>query len=136
MLPCATNQNFSRMDWRLRLQACSRTCAITSVHRFLNHREAGRPIEDSTQLALAMSTHSSMSSVQQLTHHELAALLAEAKPPLVIDVLTEEDYQSAHIQGAKNACVFNVSFLDDIKRLVPDQSTHIVVYGASARDLA
>src|SRR5687768_7331648 len=83
-----------------------------------------------------MSTHSSMSSVQQLTHHELAALLAEAKPPLVVDVLTEEDYQSAHIQGAKNACVFNVSFLDDIKRLVPDQSTHIVVYGASARDLA
>ena len=41
-----------------------------------------------------------------------------------------------HLPGAKNACVFNVTFLDDVKKLAPNASTQLVVYGSSWRDLA
>jgi polyisoprenoid-binding protein YceI/rhodanese-related sulfurtransferase len=77
-----------------------------------------------------------MKSVPQISRDELIARLATRHPPLVIDVLPEEEFKAAHLPGAKNACVFNVTFLDDIKKLVPDRATELVLYGSSARDLA
>jgi len=72
----------------------------------------------------------------QISRDELALRLSKPNPPLVIDVLPEEDYEAAHLPGAKNACVFNVSFLDDVKKLASDRSNPLVLYGASSRDLA
>ena len=54
----------------------------------------------------------------------------------MLDILPEEEYQTGHISGAKNACVFKITFLDDVKKLAPDISKPLVVYGASSRDLA
>jgi polyisoprenoid-binding protein YceI/rhodanese-related sulfurtransferase len=75
-------------------------------------------------------------SVPQISRDELALRLGEPNQPLVIDVLPEEEYETAHLPGAKNACVFNVSFLDDVKKLAPDLSKPLVLYGASLHDLA
>jgi rhodanese-related sulfurtransferase len=75
-------------------------------------------------------------SVPQISRDELALCLGKPNQPLVIDVLPEEEYEAAHLPGAKNACVFNVSFLDDVKKLVSDQSKPLVLYGASVHDLA
>jgi rhodanese-related sulfurtransferase/polyisoprenoid-binding protein YceI len=75
-------------------------------------------------------------SAPQISRDELASRLVGTNPPLVIDVLPEEEYQAAHLPGAKNACVFNVTFVDDVKKLAPDASKPLVVYGSSSRDLA
>lgn len=75
-------------------------------------------------------------SIPQIGREELASRLSSASPPLLIDVLPEGDYQTAHLPGAKNACVFKVSFLDDIKRVGAEPSKPLIVYGASSRDLA
>jgi rhodanese-related sulfurtransferase/polyisoprenoid-binding protein YceI len=75
-------------------------------------------------------------SIPQITREELATLLASPYPPLVIDVLPEDDYQTAHLPGAKNATVFKITFIDDVKKLAPDPVKPLVVYGTSSRDLA
>jgi polyisoprenoid-binding protein YceI/rhodanese-related sulfurtransferase len=75
-------------------------------------------------------------SVPQISRDELALRLNGPNQPLVIDVLPEEEYAAAHLPGAKNACVFNVSFLDDVKKLASDLSKPLVLYGASLHDLA
>ena len=72
----------------------------------------------------------------QISCAELASRLAGGNPPLVIDVLPDEEYGAAHLPGAKNACVFKVTFLDDLTRLAENRSTSLVVYGASSGDLA
>jgi polyisoprenoid-binding protein YceI/rhodanese-related sulfurtransferase len=72
----------------------------------------------------------------QISCAELASRLAGANPPLVIDVLPDEEYRAAHLPGAKNACVFKVTFLDDMKQLASDRNISLVVYGASSGDLA
>jgi len=75
-------------------------------------------------------------SSPQISREELASRLAGPNPPLLIDVLPEDDYAAAHLPGATNACVFKVSFLDDIKQLAPDRSRLLVLYGCSSHDLA
>lgn len=75
-------------------------------------------------------------SIPQISCAELALRLGEPNQPLVIDVLPEEEYAAAHLPGAKNACVFNVSFLDDVRNLASDRSKPLVLYGASMHDLA
>jgi rhodanese-related sulfurtransferase/polyisoprenoid-binding protein YceI len=73
---------------------------------------------------------------QQISREDLAAQLSSPTAPLVIDVLPDEEYQTAHLPGAKNACVFKVTFVDDVKKLAPDPSKPLIVYGNSSRDLA
>ncbi len=72
----------------------------------------------------------------QIARDELVSLLSGPNSPLVVDVLPEEDYNVGHVPGAKNACVFKVSFLEDVLKLGSDHSKPLVVYGASSRDLA
>ncbi len=50
---------------------------------------------------------------------------------VVIDVMTPEDYAACHITGAKNACVYEMVFLDRIAEFVPGRDAWIVVYDAS-----
>jgi rhodanese-related sulfurtransferase/polyisoprenoid-binding protein YceI len=54
----------------------------------------------------------------------------------IVDVLLPEHYQAHHIPGAVNACVYEIVFLDTIRRLIPNQSTPIVVYDSSKRSQA
>jgi polyisoprenoid-binding protein YceI len=57
---------------------------------------------------------------------------------LVVDVMTPEDYAACHIAGAKNACIYEMAFLERIAACAPDLSTAIVVYdvGGSGRAAA
>jgi rhodanese-related sulfurtransferase/polyisoprenoid-binding protein YceI len=73
---------------------------------------------------------------QQISREDLASQLSSPAPPLVIDVRLEEEYQTAHVPGAKNACVFKITFIDDVKKLAVEPSKPLVVYGSSSRDLA
>ena len=57
----------------------------------------------------------------------------EGREIVLIDVLTPDHYAEAHIPNARNACVFQVTFLDQIHALVPAQDRVIVFYGSSER---
>ena len=64
---------------------------------------------------------------------DLNDVLAENPEKVLIDLLPPEHFARRHIPGAKNACVFQVSFLDDLAIAAPDKQVPIVVYGASQR---
>ncbi len=68
-----------------------------------------------------------------MTTDDLKALLTKKPDTVLIDLLSPEHFASRHIPGAQNACVFQVSFLDDLAVAAPDKQVPIVVYGASTR---
>lgn len=67
--------------------------------------------------------------------HELQQLITKG-PVSLVDVLLPEDYACRHIAGAKNACVYEMVFLDHIAECVPDRDTAVVVYDYSGTTLA
>ena len=70
---------------------------------------------------------------KKISVDELKTLLAVNTEIAVIDLLPPDHFSGRHIPGAKNACVFQVSFLDDLAVLVPDKKRRIVVCGSSSR---
>ena len=68
-----------------------------------------------------------------VTTNDLKTLLTEKPETVLIDLLSPEHFAGRHIPGARNACVFQVSFLDDLAVAAPDKQVPIVVYGASIR---
>ena len=64
---------------------------------------------------------------------DLKELLSEKSDMLVVDLLPPEHFSKAHIPNAENACVFFVSFLEDLAAVVPDKLSQVVVYGSSIR---
>lgn len=53
----------------------------------------------------------------------------------LIHILPKEHYQNLHIKGSINICVYEVSFLDKIKKLNLDSRSKIVLYGESENEL-
>ena len=49
----------------------------------------------------------------------------------LVDVLPPDHFENVHIPGAKNACVFFVSFLDDLATIISEKKERVVVYGSS-----
>jgi len=73
--------------------------------------------------------------MKTITRLELTELIESARPSLV-DVRTAEYYKAAHLPGAKNCCVYEVSFLEQVAAAVPEKGAQIVVYGSSMCSLA
>ncbi|MEO7932358.1 MAG: YceI family protein [Chthoniobacterales bacterium] len=70
-----------------------------------------------------------------MTAHELQTLLQSAHAPALIHVLPAVIFAAARIPGSQNACVYEISFLDQIQALVPDPSASLIVYGAGEGSL-
>ena len=70
-----------------------------------------------------------------VTPEELSAWLEEKKPFFLIHVLTGIHFQKVHLPGAQNACVFEVTFLDQMKSITADKNAEIVLYGSSERSM-
>jgi len=66
-----------------------------------------------------------------ITPRELKQWLDERKDYLLIDILPNEVFVKRHIPGAKNACVYEVTFPDQAAALVSERERAIVVYGSS-----
>jgi rhodanese-related sulfurtransferase len=69
----------------------------------------------------------------KMTASDLNTLLSQKPEMVVIDLLSPEYFARRHIPGAQNACVFQISFLDDLAVAAQDKQLPIVVYGASIR---
>lgn len=50
---------------------------------------------------------------------------------VVIDVMTPEEYAIRHVAGAKNACIYEMVFLDHMAEHAPDRGTELIVYDAT-----
>jgi polyisoprenoid-binding protein YceI len=50
---------------------------------------------------------------------------------VVVDVMTPEDYEVCHIAGARNACVYEMVFLDRVAEYAPDRESSLVLYDTS-----
>ena len=63
------------------------------------------------------------------------ALLKIKDGALLIHTLPAEHFAKIHLPGAVNACVYQVTFLDDMKALCADNDKAIVLYGSSKHSL-
>ena len=70
-----------------------------------------------------------------MTARELHTLLQPARPLTLLHVLPPEVFAAARIPGSQNACVYEMTFLDQVRALAPDTSAPIVVYGAGEGSL-
>lgn len=61
---------------------------------------------------------------------DLNSLLSSSQPPVLLHVLPPEVFETRRIPGSLNACIYEISFTDKVRSLVPDLSTNLVVYGA------
>lgn len=64
-----------------------------------------------------------------LPNNELKQRLNEGA--VVIDVMTPDDYALCHVAGAKNACIYEMVFLERIAESVPNRDTELIVYDAT-----
>lgn len=72
------------------------------------------------------------SMVQGISSADLDQRLRRSPSTVLIDVRLEEDYNAAHLPGARNNCVFEVAFLDRMPDLAPAKTIPVCVYGAAA----
>jgi rhodanese-related sulfurtransferase len=68
--------------------------------------------------------------ITTVTHDKLRAWMEEGRDVVVIDVLPGDVYRKRHLPGARNACVYEVVFPQQVAAIVPDRSREIVVYGS------
>ena len=70
-----------------------------------------------------------------VTPEELLAWVEKKKHFNLIHTLTHHHFQKLHLPGAQNACVFEVTFLDQIHSITDDKNALIVLYGSSERSM-
>lgn len=76
-----------------------------------------------------------MSKFNELTPEELQRWMESGENVLLIDVLPSDHFQKVHVPNAKNACVFEVTFLNQMQAISSDTSTEIVLCGSSPRSM-
>lgn len=68
-----------------------------------------------------------------LSPRDVKTIMTEHPNTVLIDLLPPDHFLNVHIPGAKNACVFFVTFLDDLATVISNKNQKVVVYGSSAR---
>jgi hypothetical protein len=72
---------------------------------------------------------------------ELTERDADAQPGVgslavdLFDTLPPDHYKTVYLPGAVNACVFEVTFLDQMASITRDKQAEIVLYGANERSM-
>jgi rhodanese-related sulfurtransferase/polyisoprenoid-binding protein YceI len=74
-------------------------------------------------------------SFKSLSPHDLHKSLSEGKPIIILDTLSDDHFKAVHLPGALNACVYEVVFLDNVSRLIPEKDQEIVVYGSGGNSM-
>lgn len=70
---------------------------------------------------------------KKLSPADLQRRIESGEPIYLVDTLPGDHFENVRLPGARNACVFEVTFFDQIQAIVADRSAQIVVYGSSAR---
>ena len=72
---------------------------------------------------------------KKISPHDLRLEVEKGKGLVIIDTLTKDHYTKVRLPNARNACVFEVTFLDQLAALVPDKDQTIVVYGSGEKSM-
>ena len=71
-----------------------------------------------------------------LARDKIKKMLDQQYDFVLLDILPSEYFAEVHIQGAANACVYDVNFVKQVSDMVPDKTRTIVVYGGSTASKA
>ena len=74
-------------------------------------------------------------NLRKISAEKLRQKLTEMNEICLIDTLPGDHFKKVHIPGAINVCVFEVSFKENVKKLVPDKNKEIIVYGSSSKSM-
>jgi polyisoprenoid-binding protein YceI/rhodanese-related sulfurtransferase len=66
-----------------------------------------------------------------ITASELNNRLAEGERIILINTLRQEQFEKKHIPNSQNACVFEVTFPEQVAAIVADKNREVVLYGSS-----
>jgi polyisoprenoid-binding protein YceI/rhodanese-related sulfurtransferase len=72
---------------------------------------------------------------EYVTPEALYAWIEEKKPFFLIHTLTGIHFKKVHLPGARNACVFEITFLDQMHSITADKNAEIILYGSSGRSM-
>jgi polyisoprenoid-binding protein YceI/rhodanese-related sulfurtransferase len=70
-----------------------------------------------------------------VTPEELLAWVEKKKDFFIIHTPTNNHFQNVHLPGAQNACVFEMTFLDQMSSITTDKNAEIILYGSSERSM-
>ncbi|MFW5735258.1 MAG: YceI family protein [Oceanidesulfovibrio sp.] len=73
--------------------------------------------------------------MQTLTARELVQWQNEGRPFNIVNVLPAEEWAKRRIPGSKNACVYEVTFISQMREIAPDKNAPLVIQGAGADTL-
>ena len=83
-----------------------------------------------------MVFHSRMAQIYtSLDAANLKQLLADPRPPVLIDVRLDEDFKKSRLPHALGNCVYEIAFLDRMPAVAPDLGATVCVYGADSGSL-
>ena len=74
-------------------------------------------------------------SFERITADDLVNWIKAGRGIALIDTLPADHFERVHLPGAFNACVYDVSFVDQVVKLGVKPSMALVLYGASTRGL-
>ncbi|MCG8689216.1 MAG: YceI family protein [Desulfobacterales bacterium] len=72
-------------------------------------------------------------TIKEIYPAELNQWIKENKTFTLIDTLKSDTYTRRHLPTAYNACVFEVTFIDQVHAITDDKNAAIVLYGTSGR---
>ncbi|MFZ3048038.1 MAG: rhodanese-like domain-containing protein [Desulfatirhabdiaceae bacterium] len=72
---------------------------------------------------------------KQLSPEELYQWMEENRHFYLIDTLVGDHFRRIHLPNATNACVFQVTFLNQVMSITQDKDAEIVLYGSSTRSM-
>lgn len=73
--------------------------------------------------------------IKKISPEKVHQKLTASEELVLIDVLTQDHFNKAHLPGAMNACVFEVSFIENVRKRVLDKDQVIIVYGSSDKSM-
>ncbi|WP_419176155.1 rhodanese-like domain-containing protein [Desulfosediminicola sp.] len=74
-------------------------------------------------------------SFKIISPEDLQTMLQQQPALLLIDTLPAEHFNAIHLPGAVNACVYDMTFVNQINTLCRDSGAAIVLYGSSSNSL-
>jgi len=72
----------------------------------------------------------------EIAPQTLAGWLADGRAFFLIDTHPGDRFHQVHLPRAVNACVYEVTFVEQVRAVTADKSAAIVLYGSSLRSLA
>lgn len=73
--------------------------------------------------------------LKKILPEDLRKKLQKGEELTLIDTLTNDHFNKAHIAKSKNACVFEVTFLDNVKNIISEKDREIILYGSSDKSM-